>query len=157
MNLWDVEVLGYVFYVEIKWFSCLPSTQQRTTFTLSAIQNSRAPCKSEREREREREKFELVPFWTAGVRSLAGVFLLQTYSEKWLGRPIHCAFSQPEAFILWTLTFHWCIDRSMQILNERESRLCRSLTRTLQYTSSIKSNNITQCLRETPRYAGENM
>jgi hypothetical protein len=37
------------FFMLKKWFPCLPSTQQRTTFTLSAIQNPTAPCKSERE------------------------------------------------------------------------------------------------------------
>ena len=100
----------------------------------------------------QREKIELVPFWTAGVRSLAGVFLLQTYSGKWLGRLGLCAFSQPEAFILWTLTFYWCIDRSMQILNERESRVCCWLIITLQYTSRKNSANITQRLTETQQY-----
>ena len=100
----------------------------------------------------QREKMKLVPFWTAGVRSLAGVFLLQTCSGTWLGRLSHCAFSQAEAFVLWTLTFHWCIDRSMQILNESESRICCSLTITLQYTSRIKSDNITQRLTETQHY-----
>jgi hypothetical protein len=134
--------LGF-FYVEIKSFPCLPrvlSSERPSHCLLSRIQQGRVS---------QREKMELVPFWTAGVRPLAGVFLLQTNSGKWLGRLSHCAFSHLEAFVLWTLTFHRCIVRSMQILNERESRICCWLAVTMQYTSRIKSNNITQCLTET--------
>jgi hypothetical protein len=100
----------------------------------------------------QRAKIELVPFWTAGVRSLAGVFLLQTYSGTWLEWLRHCAFSQPDAFILWTPTFHWCVDRGMQILNEGKSRICCWLAIILQCTSRIKSDSITQCLTETQQY-----
>lgn len=133
------------FYVEIKWFSCLPSTLQRTTFTSSAIQNSRAPCKS----ERENWISSVLDGWRSILRRCVS---FAEYSGTCLGRLSHCAFSQPEAFILWTLTFHWCIDRSMQILNERESRICCWLTVTLQYTYCIKSNSIAQYLTKAPRY-----
>jgi hypothetical protein len=56
---------------------------------LSKIKQRRV---SQREREREREKIELVPFWTADVRSLVGVFTLRTFSGTWLERLSLCAF-----------------------------------------------------------------
>ena len=43
----------------------------------------------------QREKIELVPFWTAGVRSLAGVFLLQNIQEHgWEGSAIVLSHNQ---------------------------------------------------------------